>query len=644
MIKTITAPPVLQRCSPEAFFPILDQIDLTALKEAVTGFERRGPKLKEPDAIIRLYLWGVWCQITRPNNAPTVAGLHHELEDPESALASWCKFRKGERLPDRTTLSNHNKRINEHPELVRDVLLAINKFVRYTPLGESSSKTTRVAEKAGSRKGNEPQNRDKKNADYRRRRRQEALGDDEFAPIVKDTESSDEFLLNAIHMERPKCHICPEQRAKGRMCTRNHLHDVVVEANHEPNKPREWKCHCCESKLSIIRGTAFHGTHFSSKNIISVLRYMVHFRLGISTQDMAGFLNAEGRNVSEDAVRMMTHRLRECMRELISKRFKRFEGETEIDEMLLRLNDGKLVSILTAYNRPTHCARFRIIERKGRKKPKATQKEMLHFIRETTVPGSIILTDGDAAVPIIKKIDRKHGRVNHKRFEFLTYGDLKGALDKIIEITTNRAEGVHGFVRRTLYFRNGVSRHHLERYLAEATWRINFLHNQVESQSYQGDERRNLFLMREVLTGAAGRKITLKDLRGEPQQKSDKSSKQIRTAPLPSEETPEQKTLAPRTPIVPGAQQAENDRAAEVKDDQPRPTNKSRPVPNSDEKPPSTPPLDLSRYVPDVSPKIAEDKPDQRHPSRTGRQMRPSRKKNLQKSLPLVKREPALVA
>ena len=50
----------------------------------------------------------------------------------------------------------------------------------------------------------------------------------------------------------------------------------------------------------------------------------------------------------------------------------RFEGETEIDEMLLRLLDGRLVSILTAYNRVTRRVRFKIVERKI-KKPKATR-------------------------------------------------------------------------------------------------------------------------------------------------------------------------------------------------------------------------------------------------------------------------------
>ena len=132
---------------------------------------------------------------------------------------------------------------------------------------------------------------------------------------------------------------------------------------------------------------------------------------------------------------MLMHRLRECMWE---KESGRFEGETEIDELLLMLQDGRLVSILTAYNRPTRRVRFKIVERMGKKKPKATKREMLQFIRETTVQDSTILTDGDASIPKPAVMRRGHESVIHKRFQFLKYVNQDG---KDIEVTTNRAEG-----------------------------------------------------------------------------------------------------------------------------------------------------------------------------------------------------------
>ena len=572
-INSIPALPELQYCDTTTFFDILSRIDLTTLTNATTGPERQGPKLKEPDAVIRLCLWHLWCLSVNAGDPHTVAGLHRELEDPQSELLNLCRFDPDKKLPVQRTISNHLRRILEHPDPVRDVLSTINDLVAYTPLDKPSSAAKKAGNQDDRRNEREPKNRNKENIAYRSHRRQEAVGDREFKPIVDNEASAEDWALKAIHGDRPKCHICPSKQEQGWTCTKDHVHGVVVEVTQKPGQSRQWKCHCCGYKPSITPGTAFHGTRFSCQEILIVLRYMIHVRCGISAQDVAGFLNEDGRNVSEGAARMLMHRLRECMRE---KTFEHFKGENELDEMLLRLNDGKKVSILAAYNRPTGRVRFKIIERKGTKKPKANQREMLQFIRETTAPDSIILTDGDAAIPKPGVMKRKHGSVNHKRFQFLKYSDLGGVLNKSIEVTSNRVEGKYGFVRRALRIRNGISRDHLERYLIEAAWRINHLHNSLESQNHDRDERRNLTLMRGVLAGAAGRKITLRDLRGEPQQKRDTSSKRNRTAPVSSHDVPKQPVLLPPGPIVPGASQSESGQI-EAKPEQTRPAQVPRP-------------------------------------------------------------------
>ena len=536
-IKSNSTPPQLQPCTAVAFFAILDRIDLTTLKDAVTGPKRRGPRLKRLDATVRLILWYFWSLETQTGNPPTVAGLRRELEDPDSELASLCRFGAGEKLPDRKTISNHIRRISEHPDLVRDVQSAIGKMVAYTPLPPSE----KSGKESDQGKDREPKSRNEENVDYRRRRRQEALGDDQFAPVIRDEASAYDFMLGAIHGDRPTCRICSEKRQNGWECTKNHVHGAVVEMKHEPDQSRQWKCRCCGYRLDITRGTAFHGTHFSCRDILKVLRYMVHSRFGISALEAAGHLNSDGRNASEGGVRDLMHRLRECMREELDP----FEGESEFDEMLLRLDDGTRVSLLVLYNRPTRRVRMEIVERKGGKKPKANQREILKFLRRHTKPGSIILTDGDASIPKPEVMRREHGSVNHKRLQWLRYSDLNGILEEPIEVTTNRTEGKQGFARRTLRVHNSISRYHLERYLLEVMWRMNRLHNRIESQAYDDDERRNLSLMRDVLAGAAGRKITLKDLRGEPQKKRHKSLKRTRTAPATSHEKPEQQLLLP---------------------------------------------------------------------------------------------------
>ena len=69
----------------------------------------------------------------------------------------------------------------------------------------------------------------------------------------------------------------------------------------------------------------------------------------------------------------------------LSERFERVKGSTEIDEMLLRLTDGRRVSIISAYNRPTGRVRFKIIERKGKtpcpnRLSRIASRSMLKFI------------------------------------------------------------------------------------------------------------------------------------------------------------------------------------------------------------------------------------------------------------------------
>ena len=83
--------PKLQDCDCDTFFHILGRIDRTPLEKAVAGPaagpKRRGPKLKEVEAVIPLYLWCRWCQEVRSKNAPNPTTLRRELEDPKSDLA-----------------------------------------------------------------------------------------------------------------------------------------------------------------------------------------------------------------------------------------------------------------------------------------------------------------------------------------------------------------------------------------------------------------------------------------------------------------------------------------------------------------------------------------------------------------------------
>ena len=587
VVNAIPNSPNPQPCDIETFFEILDKLDLIRLIDAVEGPPRKGAKLKDLEPTAYLYLARHYGVIEDPSH---VKGLQEQLKHPENRLGALCGF--ADRVPDRTTISSHFQRIEQQPDLLRDVYVTIEELLQYVAPGKPASKSKKAGKQNDQGDGREPKNRDKENADSRSRRRNEALGDEQFAPIIKTKASAENYSLRAIHGDHPDCHICPKKKAQGWTCAKDHQHGVVAEIAHQPGQPRQWKCHCCEYKLSVLRGTLLHGTHFSFQDILRVLRYMVHFRHGISAQHIAGFLNKDGRNASEGAVRMLMHLLRECMREYMrNEQLKRFAGETEIDEMLLRVTGRKLVSIVTLYNRTTRRVKFEIIERKGNRKPKANKREMSQIIRKHTVPESIILSDSDASILKITEAEmggRKRGSVNHKRRQFVIWSDLDGALDKPIEVGSNRAEGVQGLLRRTLGICNGISRHHLERYLIEAMWRINHLHNKLESKSYDGEERRNLSLMCDVLAGAAGRQITEQELRGEPQKKRDRSAGKNKWRAEPSRPEYKQPHLLPSRQIVPGASQPEADRARE-KPAEPKPS-------QMPEHPAASPAKDEPRY------------------------------------------------
>ncbi len=607
-ISNITAALLeLQDYDADTFFYTLYQcIDLTPLTNAAAGPGSRGPNLKDIDLSAGLFLWYCWLWVVRSDNPPNPTTLRRELEDPESNLAKLNRVDEGRKLSVRRTLANHFERFGQHPDLVVALLLEINQRLPpaspdaqspnqkkpakkpgrpspdpKSPELEKEEKAKKAEREPGRQKESKSKNRNQESIAYHRDRGQEALGKREFDPIVKNEASAQAFALQPIHGDHPNCHRCPEKNARGWNCVKDHSHGVVVEVQRMQGQARQWKCHCCESKLTVTSGTIFHATNFTCVEILLALYKIVSSRFGVSSQDIAGYLNEAGRDVSKGAAFMLMHRLRECMWE---DEPGRFTGETEIDEMLLHLECGKRVSLMVAYNRPTRRIRFKIVERRSKKKPKANKREMLKFICEVTVPGSTILSDGDAAMPtpeqmrrtlgVICHNSRKGSRKGSQGRKFLTYMLLHGEFAKHTEVTTNRVEAKNSVVRRSFRLRNGITRHHLDRYLMELAWRINHQHNRLESQNYDGRERRELSLMRNVLAGASRRKMILGDLRGKPQEKRDRTRDKNRTAPVSDPAEPQQRPLLPPGPIVPGASQSGSGQV-EVKPHQTRPTPQS---------------------------------------------------------------------
>ena len=192
------------------------------------------------------------------------------------------------------------------------------------------------------------------------------------------------------------------------------------------------------------------------------------------------------------------------------------------------LSDGTKAHLIGAYNHETRRVYVEVLEQK------ATKEEMRDFINRVTAPGSRIYVDGDAAVPRTgrdRDTAREYYAVNHSKFEwsrpvYLGEDDTRGFL-----VTTNRIEGSWGFLKRAIGLRVSISRYHLPRYLAEAMWRLNYLGNRAEAEAYEGQERRELALIKRVVASMRGKRVTEQQLRGSKAEPAEVESRQLPLTP-----------------------------------------------------------------------------------------------------------------
>lgn len=239
---------------------------------------------------------------------------------------------------------------------------------------------------------------------------------------------------------------------------------------------------------------------------------------------MAGYCNGPGRNMPVARILRLMHRIRAAMVEAPQV----FEGTTEIDEAVIALSDGSLVNLIGAYNHETHRVHIEVLARK------ATKEVMADFIGRVTAPGSRIYVDGDAAVPRTgrdRDTTREYYAVNHSAFEWARHVDLGEDDPRGLWATTNRIEGSWGFLKRSLRLRVSVSKHHLGLYLAEVMWRLNYLGNRIEAETYIENERRELALMKRIVAGMVGKKVTEQRLRGPKVEPAKRQSRQLPLTP-----------------------------------------------------------------------------------------------------------------
>ena len=526
----------LQPCSnDDEFFEALDKIDLSALEAEISenpdgagraGFatdtvdpygedddilqtaapnQRRGPKLKSALPFVKARLWCLYPGTGAPSKMGTF--YSRRLEKRGNRLASLCGFTG---LPCRKTMTERFKALDDHTDLIVETLRAISKGILAMQQAATFQPYLIPPDPEPPKEKKEPRDRTAEINHWRKRVLKEGLGDDEFDDRFRWLGAVEQYLIDRMHggvMTCHKCHLddCRKHHEHGlterrprRPCPDPDNHDRDRHGDHGTR--REWRCRCCGAHVSVTSGTFLENVKLPLRKVLRCIYNMVDAAYGVAAIRMGRRLNSRGRTMRHYTILMLMHRVREIMRE---KHPLPFEGKVEIDEAVVKLKDG-VVNLLGAYDTRTRRVYIEIID------GPATKEVMRDFIERVSLPGSRVDTDGTAAWP--DDIDRIHGFVIHKYFDFGHAEELMGKGNGWFYITTDRIEGSWGLLKRALRIPVTASSKYFPLYLAEAMWRINYIRNRREMESYEGEDRRVLALMGQLLANGSVSQLTTEEI------------------------------------------------------------------------------------------------------------------------------------
>ena len=508
-INLIPNPFALQPCSNEdQFFQAIPKVDLTALVaviaeataaasqgrsrtqlagddtpvgEAPQSHDEKKPRGRkaipaEPFVLLRLY-----CLYPGTGAPPELETLRKNLKKNGGRLAKRFGFTTGGAAWK--TIKERFQWLDAHPDLIIEALRAISP--RDMQLSMFPTDPVPLPEEKKLRASNctKETNAALTNS------LQDTVGDDEFDEDTPRGSGTDDRLLLLLYGGNLVCHKCVPGT-----CKKGHDHGLTERPPIELNCPRgakhkdgkcihevrrQWRCRCCGSNLSVTAGIeGLSRSKLPNRVMLRCIHIMLRERDGVAANQMSRGLNFGGRTMRRGTIRNKMRIIREAMKEQHPLPFR---GTVEIDEAKVKLKDG-YVHLIGAYDHATRRVYIEILD------GPANREVMRDFIERVSLPGSRVYTDGTAAWP--PGINRIHGVVIHKYFQFGRGAELYGKGKGWFYITTNRIEGKWGRVRRSMRVTTTVTRKYFPMYLDEVMWRINHLSNLLEAESYEGEERR----------------------------------------------------------------------------------------------------------------------------------------------------------
>ena len=253
-----------------------------------------------------------------------------------------------------------------------------------------------------------------------------------------------------------------------------------------------YRCNQCKEDFTVRTGTIFERSHVPLHKWIYAMYLVVTARKGISSMQLAKEIG-----VTQKTAWFILGRLREAR----GDNFEKLSGIIEIDEAYIggkesnRHANKKLRQGRGAVGKAVVLG---MRERGGRTKGMTvggTDQATVEFaILDQVAPGSTIHTDEGPAYRGLRHLGYTHETVNHRAGEY--------ARD---DVTTNGIEAVWAVLKRGIYGTfHHVSEKHLDRYVAEFTFRLN-----------EGNvERHTLRRLESFVDGTAGKRLTYEALIG----------------------------------------------------------------------------------------------------------------------------------